>query len=234
MNHSNYYRSNTMGQVISNFIEESEKRNEAQVVEPLQLLQKLVSAKLEAQAAKLEAEAFEDKSLPIVATVKKVETYLVKVETAPSEDIKKSMEDIFQGEFLDGFQHLVTAAVNELLGNTLAGEKEFSSFQVVFANNSLLRIDFYIYKYDFSSEGLREKIQNAFCYVVQVGVLDLKKVDPQVVLYELDKSIGTVNIPDAIAKIKEEVKFMEELYKVIDHLGEATIMTHLKQLPASE
>ena len=234
MNHSNYYRSNTMGQVISNFIEESEKRNEAQVVEPLQLLQKLVSAKLEAQAVKLEAEAFEDKSLPIVATVKKVETYLVKVETAPSEDIKKSMEDIFQGEFLDGFQHLVTAAVNELLGNTLAGEKEFSSFQVVFANNSLLRIDFYIYKYDFSSEGLREKIQNAFCYVVQVGVLDLKKVDPQVVLYELDKSIGTVNIPDAIAKIKEEVKFMEELYKVIDHLGEATIMTHLKQLPASE
>ena len=221
-----------MGQVISNFIEESEKRNEAQVVEPLQLLQKLVSAKLEARAAKLEAEAFEDKSLPIVATVKKVETYLVKVETAPSENIKKSMEDIFQGEFLDGFQHLVTAAVNELLGNTLAGEKEFSSFQVVFANNSLLRIDFYIYKYDFSSEGLREKIQNAFCYVVQVGVLDLKKVDPQVVLYELDKSIGTGNIPDAIAKIKEEVKYMEELYNVIDHFGEANITTHQKLLAA--
>ena len=221
-----------MGQVISNFIEESEKRNEAQVVEPLQLLQKLVSAKLEAQAAKLEAEAFEDKSLPIVATVKKVETYLVKVETAPSADIKKSIEDIFQGEFLDGFQHLVTAAVNELLGNTLAGEKEFSSFQVVFANNSLLRIDFYIYKYDFSSEGLREKTQNAFCYVVQVGVLDLKKVDPQVVLYELDKSIGTGNIPDAIAKIKEEVKYMEELYNVIDHFGEANITTHQKLIAA--
>ena len=223
-----------MGQLISNFVKESEELHEAEVVESLQLLQKFVSAKLEAQAAKLEAEAFEDKSLPIVAMVKKVETYLVKVETAPSEDIKKSIEDIFQGDFVDGFEHLVTGAVNELLGNTLAGEKEFSSFQVVFANNSLLRIDFYIYKYDFSSEGLREKIQNAFCYVVQVGVLDLKKVDPQVVLYELDKSIGTVNIPDAIAKIKEEVKFMEELYKVIDHLGEATIMTHLKQLPASE
>ena len=221
-----------MGQVISNFIEESEKRNEAQVVEPLQLLQKLVSAKLEAQAAKLEAEAFEDKSLPIVATVKKVETYLVKVETAPSEDIKKSMEDIFQGDFLDGFEHLVTAAVNELFGNTLAGEKEFSSFRVVFANNSLLRIDFYIYKYDFSSEGLREKIQNAFCYVVQVGVLDLKKVDPQVVLYELDKSIGTGNIPDAIAKIKQEVKYMEQLYNVIDHFGEANITTHQKLIAA--
>ena len=221
-----------MGQLISNFVKESEELHEAEVVESLQLLQKFVSAKLEAQAAKLEAEAFEDKSLPIVATVKKVETYLVKVETAPSADIKKSIEDIFQGEFLDGFQHLVTAAVNELLGNTLAGEKEFSSFQVVFANNSLLRIDFYIYKYDFSSEGLREKIQNAFCYVVQVGVLDLKKVDPQVVLYELDKSIGTGNIPDAIAKIKQEVKFMEELYKLIDNLGEANVTVQQKRLAA--
>ena len=221
-----------MGQLISSFIEDSEKHNEAQVVESLQLLQKFVSAKLEAKATKLETEAFEDKSLPIVAKVKKVETYLVKVETAPSADIKKSMEDIFQGEFLDGFQHLVTAAVNELLGNTLAGEKEFSSFQVVFANNSLLRIDFYMYKYDFSSEGLREKIQNAFCYVVQVGVLDLKKVDPQVVLYELDKSIGTGNIPDAIAKIKEEVKYMEELYNVIDHFGKANITTRQKLLAA--
>ena len=221
-----------MGQLLSSFFEENEKRNEAQVVESLQLLQKFVSAKLEAKATKLETEAFEDKSLPIVAKVKKVETYLVKVETAPSADIKKSMEDIFQGEFLEGFQHLVTAAVNELLGNTLAGEKEFSSFQVVFANNSLLRIDFYIYKYDFSSEGLREKIQNAFCYVVQVGVLDLKKVDPQVVLYELDKSIGSGNIPDAIAKIKEEVKYMEELYNVIDHFGKANITTRQKLLAA--
>ena len=60
-------------------------------MESLQLLQNFVSAKLQAQAAKLEAEAFEDKSLPIVAMVKKVETYLVKVETAPSEDIKKSI-----------------------------------------------------------------------------------------------------------------------------------------------
>ena len=65
-----------------------------------------------------------------------------------------------------------------------------------------------------------------------MGVLDLKKVDPQVVLYELDRSIGTGNIPEAIAKIKEEAKFMEELYKVIDHLGEATIATHEKWLPS--
>lgn len=221
-----------MGQAFSSFIKESEGHHEDQVVESLQLLQRFVSAKLQAKATKLEKDAFEDKSLPIVAMVKKVETYLVKVETAPSADIKKSMQDIFQGEFLDGFQHLMTAAVNELLGNTLAGEKEFSSFQVVFANNSLLRIDFYIYKYDFSSEGLREKIQNAFCYVAQVGVLDLKKVDPQVVLYELDKSIGTGHIPEAIATIKEEVKFMEELYKVIDHLGEANITTHQKRFAA--
>lgn len=40
-----------MGQVISSFIEESEKLHEAEVVESLQLLQKFVSAKLQAQAS---------------------------------------------------------------------------------------------------------------------------------------------------------------------------------------
>ena len=46
----------------------------------------------------------------------------------------------------------------------------------------------------------------------------------------LTLSIGTGNIPDAIARIKEEVKFMEELYKLIDQLGEASITAHQKRL----
>ena len=119
-------------------------------------------------------------------------------------------------------EHLISAALNELLGNTMAGEKEFKSFHVVFANNSLLRIDYYMYKYDFSSKGLRDKAQNALCYAVQVAVLDLKKVDPQVVLYELDKTIGTGNIKKATEKLQEDAKYIEELYKVLSELRVAS------------
>lgn len=98
--------------------------------------------------------------------VKKVEMYLVKVEIVFFEDIKKSIKDIFQGDFFDGFEYLVIVVVNEFFGNIFVGEKEYLFFQVVFVNNSFFCIDFYIYKYDFSFEGLREKIQNIFCYVV--------------------------------------------------------------------
>ena len=191
---------------------------EEYVKETVQILQKLVSAKLEAFAAEMEAEAFEDRSLPISAVVDKTEKYMVKVKAASSDQIQNTLGDLFKGEFLDGLQNLVTAALNELLGNAAAGEKEKRGFHVVYANNSILRVDYHMYKYDFSSEGLKGKAENAFCYVVQMAVLDLEKVDPQVVLYELDKTIGSENIQAATEKLREEGKYMEELYKVIHRL----------------
>ena len=147
----------------------------------------------------MEAQAFDDKSL------------------------QKTLGDLFGGEFLGGLHNLVSAALNELLGNTAAGEKEMKAFHVVYANNNILRVDYHMYKYDFSSKGLRDKMQNALCYVVQTSVLDLKKIDPQVVLYELDKSIGADNIKAATDKLHEEAKYMEELYKVINHLRVASM-----------
>jgi len=211
-----------MGQLISAFLGESEGVHEAETLESLRILQKLVSTKLEAYAMEMEARAFEDKSLPIIAVVDKSEKYMVKVENEPSEEIKSTLDNLFEGEFLGGLHNLVSAALNELLGNTEAGEKEKREFHVVYANNNILRIDYHMYKYDFSSHGLRDKLQNALCYVVQIAVLDLKKVDPQVVLYELDKTIGAGKIQAATEKLHEEAKYMEELYKVLSRLRQAS------------
>ena len=165
-------RKTDMGQLVSAFLGEREGVHEAETLESLRILQKLVAAKLEAYAQKMEAEAFEDKSLPIIAVVDKTEKYLVKVENAPAEEIKKTLDDLFEGEFLDGLHNLVSTALNELLGNTSAGEKEKRAFHVVYANSTLLRVDYHMYKYDFSSKGLRDKMQNALCYVVHIAVLD--------------------------------------------------------------
>lgn len=208
---------------ISAFLGESEGVHEAETLESLRILQKLVSTKLDAYAKEMEAQAFDDKSLPIVAVVDRTEKYMVRVQNAPAEEIQKTLGDLFGGEFLGGLHNLVSAALNELLGNTAAGEKEMRAFHVVYANNNILRVDYHMYKYDFSSKGLRDKMQNALCYVVQTSVLDLKKIDPQVVLYELDKSIGADNIKAATEKLHEEAKYMKELYKVINHLRVASM-----------
>ena len=208
-----------MGQVISEFLGASPQED---VKETIEILQKLVSAKLQAYAAEMEAKAFEDKSLPILAVVDKTEKYMVKVSEGASAHVESVVDDLFNGEFLDGLKHLVKTAMNELLGNASAGEKEKRECHVVYANNSILRVDYHMYKYDFSTQGLRDKAENAFCYVVQVSVLDLKKVDPQVVLYELDRAVGEGSIQGMTKKLHEEAGFMEDLYKVLSRLRKAS------------
>ncbi|CAH3165983.1 unnamed protein product, partial [Porites lobata] len=204
-----------MGQVISEFLGTNPQED---VKETIEILQKLLSAKLEAYAADMEAKAFQDKSLPILAVVDKTEKYMVKVSEGASEHVGSVIDDLFSGEFLDGLKHLVKTAMNELLGNASAGEKEKRECHVVYANNSIVRVDYHMYKYDFSSHGLRSNAQNAFCYLVQVSVLDLKKVDPQVVLYELDRAVGEGSIQGMTKKLHEEAGFMEDLYKVLSRL----------------
>lgn len=208
-----------MGQVISEFLGTNPQED---VKETIEILQKLVSAKLEAYAADMEAKAFQDKSLPILAVVDKTEKYMVKVSEGASEHVGSVVDDLFSGEFLDGLKHLVKTAMNELLGNASAGEKEKRECHVVYANNSIVRVDYLMYKYDFSSHGLRDTAQNAFCYVVQVAVLDLKRVDPQVVLYELDRAVGEGSIQGMTKKLHEEAGFMEDLYKVLSRLRKAS------------
>ena len=211
-----------MGQVISAFLAENEHEHEEDTVEQLQILQKLAAAKLEAKAIKLATDAFEDKCLPIVAVVDKVERYAVKAESAPASKVEECIGDIFQGHFLEGLKKAVCTGVSELLGNTSAGEQERSETHVVFANNTLLRVDYYCYKYEFGSHGLRDKFRNAFSYVVQVGVLDNIRVDPQIALYELGKSIGSSEeIRKSSEKLEEDANLLEYLYHVIHRLRNA-------------
>ncbi|XP_031557024.1 uncharacterized protein LOC116293699 [Actinia tenebrosa] len=211
-----------MGQVISSVLADSESKHEEKTIEELQILQKLAAAKLEAKAIKLAKDAFEDECLPIVAVVDKVERYAVKAESAPAKKVQECIGDIFQGHFLEGLKKSVCTAMDELLGNTSAGEQEIFETHVVFANNTLLRVDYYCYKYEFGSHGLRDKFRNAFSYVVQIGVLDNLRVDPQVALYELGKSIGSGDeIRKASETLEEDANLLEHLYHVINRLRKA-------------
>ena len=81
--------------------------------------------------------------------VDKVEKYLVKVESAPFEE---AIDEVFEGDFLGGLKSVVSAAINKLLENTSAGEQERCFPTTVFS---------VLYKYEFSSEGPRNKFRNA-------------------------------------------------------------------------
>ena len=171
----------------------------------------------------MENSAVEDKSLAIVAVVDKSMKYSIKVSSATSEEVGKAIGEVLKGDFLSGVTDLITVGLNAMLGNESVGETEKQDFHVVFANNSLLRIDCMFYKYEFSSKGLIDKAQNIFCYYLQVGVLDLEKVDPQILLYELTKAVGESSLPGASRHLKELNAFAKDLYSAINEMGRAAV-----------
>lgn len=189
----------------------------------MQMMHKMLVNKIAATSSKMENDAIEDKSLPIVAVVDKSEKYKIKVSDAPSAEINNAIGEVLKGDFLDGLKSLITAGLNTLLGNASAGETERVDFHIVFANNSLLRIDYMMYKYNFSSKGIIDEVKNCFCYYLQVGVLDLEKVNPQILLYELTRAIGESRLPDAAKRLQNLTAFAKDLYKVVNELDKSAV-----------
>lgn len=208
-----------MGTSISAQLKEQQEKNDEKAVQELQMLQELMVNKVAAATAKMREEALRDTNLPIVAFVDTVEKYSVSVSNVPDEEITKSLKDMFGGNFLGGLIGVIGVALNQFLGNTQVGASEQNDYHIIFSNNSLMRVDVMFYKYEFSSKGIQDKRQNGFCYSTQAAVLDLKKVNPQVLLYGLTRAIGQENIPDAVKELHTLAGFGEELYHVINKLN---------------
>ncbi|KAK3730935.1 hypothetical protein QZH41_000562 [Actinostola sp. cb2023] len=170
----------------------------------------------------MEAKAYEDKTLPIVAIVDTTKYCSIGAESGVGDKVGGTLNELFKGNLMDGLKQGLTVALDEFLGNAKAGRQEMTQFHVAFDSNSLLRIDVYFYKYEFHSEGLKKHGRNMFCYVAQVGVLDCIKIDPQVTLYELTKSVGPENIQDAKKLLEDETTFAVSLYKDIRRLSKAS------------
>ena len=107
---------------------------------------------------------------------------------------------------------MINGALNTVLGSSFGEEIEKQDFHVVFAKNSLLRIDYLIYKYEFSSKSIKKIAKNAFCYYLQAGVLDLEKVGPQVLMYETSMAIAENQIAEVEERLKKMGQFAKDLY----------------------
>lgn len=212
-----------MGTSISTAIKEQQEKNDQEVTETMQMMHKMLVNKIAATSSKMENDAIEDKSLPIVAVVDKSQKYKIKVSEAPSQEITDAIGEVLKGDFLDGLKNLISVGLSQMLGNASAGETEKVDFHIVFANNSLLRVDYMMYKYEFSSKGIIDKVKNVFCYYLQVGVLDLEKVNPQILLYELTRAIGETRLPDAAKRLQNLTVFAKDLYKVVHELDKSAV-----------
>lgn len=214
-----------MGTSISKKLEEQQKNKDEKAVEELQMLQEMMVNKVAAARAEMREKALKDANVPIVAFVDTSEKYSVDVSNAPDDAITTSIKEMFGGNIIQGLVSLIGVALNQFLGNTQAGVSEQNDYHIVFSDNALLRIDVMFYKYEFSSKGVEDERRNGFCHCTQAAVVDLKKVSPEVLLYELTRTIGQENIPDAVKQLHLMAEFGEQLYQVVNELNTAAEKT---------
>ena len=202
-----------MGQLFSDLLKDSSE----EVKEQLEILQEMGRSIVDGESQRMAASAYEDKTLPIVAIVDTKTCCSMHVESGAGKSVYGIVDSLFDGKYMEGFKHAVEAAVETFLGNAQAGRQEIREFHVVYDRNALLRIDVYLYNYEFSSEALKKHGENLFCYVAQIAVLDSLAIDPTVTLYEITKGIGK-----ASNEFKEEFtsdcEFVETFIKSLKKL----------------
>jgi len=124
--------------------------------------------------------------------------------------LTEAIGDIFSGNILQGLKRIVIGATQSILGNGAVGEVEEQDYAIVWYNNSLVRIDFYLWRYNFSNDGVIKDVENVLAYYAIKRVIDWDKVDPQVVTYcvsnlGLDKE-DTLSEIDTAIEIRDKIR----------------------------
>ena len=214
--------SSLMGISVSTVLEGNEVQSDIKTICELYSLERKISRKLEEQTWKLYLNALHDECLPIVCAVDKKQKLLLNVDSVASDEIKKKVNEVLLGDYLEELIKLLSEKLNNVLRNTTTGDEESLITHVVFANKSVLRIDLFVYHRRFRlSESLCE-YNNILAYFVQVGLLDITKARPQVLIYELTRATELDKLREASNNLLAQAKYIARLYDALHHLATAT------------
>ena len=207
-----------MGSIIDAMSKEAEDNAKQQ----LAMLQKMAQAQLDAHETNIMFGNAQDQEIHSGTVVSKQKKVCIDA-SHNSSSIGNIMKDFFDGDIKDGFQNMIMMGVNTILGNTNIGENESQDMFVTWENNALLRIDAYYWKWNFSEKGIISKSQNVFAIFCMKRVVDMKKVDPQVLIwaisrrmkqnegYSSDQSLRYIgNLVDRLKAIREKIEEDDE------------------------
>ena len=185
-----------MGISFSTVLEENESQLDANAIFELYSLERNVYRKLEEQAPQLYITALHDECLPIVCAVHKTEEMSLNVDSSSlREEVTKRINLVLRGEYLEQLITLLVEKLSNVLEITTVVEETYT--HVVFANRSVLRIDLFVYYRQCRNSDRLAKCKNILAYFLQVGLLDIAKARPQVLIYELTRATDEGKLNDA-------------------------------------
>ena len=210
-----------MGQTLSQEIERREVAGKHPEAALLRKREGEMRRKYEEKKAKLYIDALNDECLPIICAVDTFSDFLfnVKRPTVPSTQdpfgIGNIMEKHLYGEYLEEFVALLGGVVEKLLAEGTPEVVEEELLHVVFANMSVLRIDFYLFCHNFDG-------MNTLFYFVQVGVIDMERVRLPVLVYELTRATKSSVLGKAGEEMIGIAQSSTQLHKALQILVDAS------------
>eukprot|EP01083_Nonionella_stella_P141211 434616_1 len=173
-----------MGTTVSKKIKEIDSASEEsgeKVKADLNALVAILNAKEDEFKAALITPNDANLELPIDTIVKMCSEKTVNVSTGPSKKMNDMVESLFGGEFLNGMKGLILGALEVVLGNASGGEKTKQGFTVMLLHSAIVRVDYYLYAYTVSSDGLKTDLQNGLVFVSTISTVKVAKASPEAI-----------------------------------------------------
>ena len=211
-----------MGISLSTALEESKGNRNDNTIYELHLLERNVLRKLEEQTSKLYLTALKDECLPIVCAVAKKQAIVLKIDAVTENQVRHSLNELLRGNYLEELVVLLTEKLNNILKrqkSAIIGDKERLFKYVVFANKSILRLDFFVYYRSLLPNESLKDYNNILAYFIQVGLLDILKVRSQVLIYELTRATEEDKINGAFKKLKARENCTRKLDFILQYMG---------------
>ena len=212
-----------MGNAIGNArkaVQEAQEGKEASE-ERLRLLEKMVTNHLTLQKQHILNGERNDQEIHEGTIVREYQQMYITDSREPSSEIVKTVDSLFSGDFLGALKNAATVALKEICGNTSIGEYEQSEMFIVWQNHALLRLDTYVYRWNFSSTGVIMDTEGVLGVLIVQRVMNIVKVDPQVMTWAICSGSS-----DEVA-IKKEIEVTKSVMDSVVDLKKKTLESEL-------
>jgi len=145
----------------------------------------------------------------------------------------KMIESFVSGEIVDGVKSILTRGANIVFGNKSAGETEYSQMLVVWEHGTLVRIDVYHWKYQFSSNRIMKTGESIYAVLGMKRVVDIGQVRSPVLVYSIARAAESIGKKEGVVDLVNQAKLLHNEAKILKNAVEVKKKTESASNPSS-
>ncbi|MBT2508544.1 hypothetical protein J7I98_22165 [Streptomyces sp. ISL-98] len=124
-------------------------------------------------------------------------------------DFKSIIADVLQG------------SLDILLGHVSAGEYKEERQMVTLDENSIIRVDSFVWQYQFDYNGLTSGVNNVFAYGLSLSTVKLDCITEELLRLQIQHMVGAIPNLDPQKREQKEQELFEKLHKKADYFYSA-------------